>query len=86
MRRNYLLNQNPKEFIWLKNSDQLNKHLTAINLQAHEMEDIIVEKLKENSPEYKEAENQGDYLKTVQLQNSFLKTAEEEILTELIYK
>ena len=55
-------------------------------LQAHEMEDMIVEKLKENSSEYKEAENQGDYLKTVQLQNSFLKTAEEEILTELIYK
>ena len=86
MRRNYLLNQDPKKFIWLKNSDQLNKHLTAVNLQAHEMEDMIVEKLKENSPEYKEAENQGDYLKTVQLQNSFLKTAEEEILTELIYK
>lgn len=86
MRRNYLLNQDPKEFIWLKNSDQLNKHLTAVNLQAHEMEDMIVEKLKENSPEYKEAENRGDYLKTVQLQNSFLKTAEEEILTELIYK
>ena len=86
MRRNYLLNQDTKEFIWLKNSDQLNKHLTAVNLQAHEMEDMIVEKLKENSPEYKEAENQGDYLKTVQLQNSFLKTAEEEILTELIYK
>ena len=55
-------------------------------LQAHEMEDMIVEKLKENSSEYKEAENRGDYLKTVQLQNSFLKTAEEEILTELIYK
>ena len=86
MRRNYLLNQDPKEFIWLKNSDQLNKHLTAVNLQAHEMEDMIVEKLKENSQEYKEAENQGDYLKTVQLKNSFLKTAEEEILTELIYK
>lgn len=86
MRRNYLLNQDTKEFIWLKNSDQLNKHLTAVNLQAHEMEDMIVEKLKENSPEYKEAENRGDYLKTVQLQNSFLKTAEEEILTELIYK
>lgn len=37
MRRNYLLNQDPKEFIWLKNSDQLNKHLIAVNLQAHEI-------------------------------------------------
>ena len=86
LRRNYLLNQNPEEFARLKNNGQLDKHLTAINLQAHEMEDMIVEKLRENSQEYKKAENQGNYLKTVQLQNSFLKTAEEEILTELIYK
>lgn len=70
----------------MKNSGLLNKHLTAINLLAHEMEDLITKKLKKNSTEYRQAEEQGDYLKTVQLQNSFLKTAEEEILQEVIYR
>lgn len=86
LRKEYLLKEQPEQYSYYKMTGQLNNHLTGINLQAHEMEDMIMQKLMENSQEYKTAEENGDYMTKIQLMNSFMKTAEEEILNEVIYR
>ena len=86
LRKEYLLKEQPEQYSYYKMTGQLNNHLTGINLQAHEMEDMIMQKLMENSQKYKAAEENGDYMTKIQLMNSFMKTAEEEILDEVIYR
>lgn len=64
----------------------LNSHLMEINQRAHELMEMIIEQMKENSQEYSQAKERVDFLKMVQLTETFKTIAEETILKELIYR
>ena len=84
MRLKFLKENKKAEYTIMFMNGTLNKHLKDIQETAQERIDIIIEQLKQQNNLTEEMKN-TDQLYWVNMMNNFKNTAEEIILTELIY-
>ena len=84
MRLNFLKENKKAEYTIMFVNGTLNKHLKEIQQTAQERIDIIIEQLKQRNNLTEEMKN-TDQLYWVSMMNNFKNTAEEIILSELIY-
>lgn len=85
LRREYLMNHQPEEYMRMKEQGILNHHLAAINLRVHEMLDMLTDKMKADSEDYQTAKEMGEFMKTVRLSQIFSREAEEVVMRDIIY-
>lgn len=82
--RNYIQKYKPEQYKEMMKNRTLNSHLLNLNSQIQTLIETITDQLKEKSPEFQKAQDTGDYLTMTQLLNSFIKSAEEMALKQLM--